>query len=75
VKRGWLCKASRRYRVSTTRRPWRRLDGRPLPIALDDSGNERLGRAQADVEGAYLNGKLDVELYMAYPKNMTPKAG
>jgi hypothetical protein len=30
---------------------------------------------QADVEGAYLNGKLDVELYMAYPEGMTPKKG
>jgi hypothetical protein len=30
---------------------------------------------QADFGGAYLNGKLDVELYMTYPEGMTPKPG
>ncbi len=30
---------------------------------------------QADVEGAYLNGKLDVDMYMKYPEEMTPKRG
>lgn len=30
---------------------------------------------QADVEGAYLNGRLDVDIYMRYPEGMTPKPG
>lgn len=30
---------------------------------------------QADVEGAYLNGTLDVDIYMRYPDGVQPKAG
>jgi len=30
---------------------------------------------QPDVEGANLNGKLDVEMYMEYPEEMTTKRG
>lgn len=30
---------------------------------------------QAEVERAYLNGKTHVEVYMAYPEDMTPKKG
>jgi hypothetical protein len=31
--------------------------------------------SQADIEGAYLNGKLDIDIYMEYPEGVKPKAG
>jgi hypothetical protein len=56
--RGWLHKASLRCRVSST----------PNLCAGGPSDLR-----QADVEGGHLNGKLDVELYMAYPEDIMPK--
>jgi hypothetical protein len=46
-----------------------------LRLLLTIAATNDLEVRQADVEGAYLNGKLDVELYMAYPEGMTPKKG
>jgi hypothetical protein len=46
-----------------------------LRLLLTVAATNDLEVRQADVEGAYLNGKLDVELYMAYPQGMTPKKG
>jgi hypothetical protein len=46
-----------------------------LRLLLAIAATNDLEVRQADVEGAYLNGKLDVELYMAYPEGMTPKKG
>jgi hypothetical protein len=41
-----------------------------LRLLLAIAATNDLEVRQADVEGAYLNGKLDVELYMAYPEGM-----
>ncbi|EIW70982.1 hypothetical protein TREMEDRAFT_27045, partial [Tremella mesenterica DSM 1558] len=46
-----------------------------LRILLTIAATEDLEIRQADVEGAYLNGKLDVEIYMKYPKGIKPKPG
>jgi hypothetical protein len=46
-----------------------------LRMLLTIAATNNLEVRPADVEGAYLNGKLDVELYMAYPEGMTPKKG
>jgi hypothetical protein len=46
-----------------------------LRLLLTMAATNDLEVRQADVEGAYLNGKLDVELYMKYPEGMTPKKG
>ncbi len=46
-----------------------------LRVLLALSATHDLEIRQADVEGAYLNGKLDVEMYMKYPEGMTPKRG
>jgi len=40
---------------------------------LAPSSTHNLEIRQTDVEGAYLNGKLDVEMYMKYPEGRTPK--
>jgi hypothetical protein len=44
-----------------------------LRLLLTIAATNDLEVRQADVEGAYLNGKLDVELYMAYPEGMKSK--
>ena len=46
-----------------------------LRVLLAISVANDLEIRQADVEGAYLNGKLEEELYMRYPEGMTPKKG
>jgi hypothetical protein len=46
-----------------------------LRLLLTIAATNDLEVWQADVEGAYLNGKLDVDLYMAYPEGMRPKTG
>jgi hypothetical protein len=46
-----------------------------LRLLLTMAATNDLEVRQADGERAYLNGKLDVELYMAYPEGMTPKKG
>jgi len=46
-----------------------------LRVLLALSATHDLWIRQADVEGAYLNGKLDVDMYMKYPEEMTPKRG
>jgi hypothetical protein len=46
-----------------------------LRLLLTIAAANDLEVRQADVEGAYLNGKLDVELYMAYPEGVRPKTG
>ena len=46
-----------------------------LRILLAAAASNDLETGQADVEGAYLNGVLEEEIYMEYPKGMTPKAG
>lgn len=43
-----------------------------LRILLAVAASYDLSLHQADVEGAYLNGKIDVELYIAIPDGMTP---
>jgi hypothetical protein len=71
--RGWLHKASLRCRVSSTPNL---CAGGPSDLpstTLDHAATNGLGVRQADVEGGHLNGKLDVELYMAYPEDIMPK--
>jgi hypothetical protein len=46
-----------------------------LRLLLTIAATNDLEVWQADVEGAYLNGKLDVELYMEYPEGVRPKTG
>jgi hypothetical protein len=46
-----------------------------LRILLTIAASQDLEILQADVEGAYLNGKLDVAIYMEYPAGVKPKAG
>jgi transposase InsO family protein len=46
-----------------------------LRILLTIAAYMDLEIQQADVEGAYLNGKLDVDIYMRYPEGMKPSAG
>lgn len=44
-----------------------------LRMLLAISASEDFETGQADVEGAYLNGVLEEELYMEIPKGLTPK--
>jgi hypothetical protein len=44
-----------------------------LRLLLTIAATNGLGVRHADVEGGHLNGKLDVELYMAYPEDIMPK--
>ena len=46
-----------------------------LRILLTAAASLDLEILQADVEGAYLNGNLDVDIYMEYPQGVTPKKG
>jgi transposase InsO family protein len=46
-----------------------------LRILLTAAATLDLEILQADVEGAYLNGNLDVDIYMEYPQGVTPKKG
>ena len=46
-----------------------------LRILLTIAATLDLEIHQADVEGAYLNGTLDVDIYMEYPEGVTPKKG
>jgi hypothetical protein len=46
-----------------------------LRILLAISSTLDLEVYQADVEGAYLNGKLDIDIYMEYPEGVKPKPG
>jgi hypothetical protein len=46
-----------------------------LRILLAIAAHMDLEIQQADVEGAYLNGELDVDIYMRYPEGMTPSPG
>jgi len=46
-----------------------------LRILLSILANKDYYVKQLDVEGAYLNGELDVEIYMKYPPGFTPKKG
>jgi transposase InsO family protein len=46
-----------------------------LRILLTIAATQDLEILQADVEGAYLNGNLDVDIYMEYPEGVKPKKG
>jgi hypothetical protein len=46
-----------------------------LRILLTIAASQDLEIIQADVEGAYLNGNLDVDIYMEYPEGVKPRAG
>lgn len=46
-----------------------------LRIMLAISAFMDLEIQQADVEGAYLNGTLDIEIYMRYPEGVQPSEG
>jgi transposase InsO family protein len=46
-----------------------------LRILLTIAATLDLEILQADVEGAYLNGNLDVDIYMEYPEGIRPKKG
>ena len=46
-----------------------------LRILLAISATMDLEIHQADVEGAYLNGKLDVDIFMQYPQGLKPRDG
>jgi hypothetical protein len=46
-----------------------------LRILLTIAATLDLEIHQADVEGAYLNGTLDVDIYMNYPEGVKPKRG
>jgi hypothetical protein len=46
-----------------------------LRILLKIAATQDLEILQADVEGAYLNGNLDVDIYMEYPEGVKPKKG
>jgi hypothetical protein len=46
-----------------------------LRLLLTIAATNNLEVRQADVEGAYLNDELDVELYMAHSEGLTHKRG
>jgi hypothetical protein len=46
-----------------------------LRLLLTIAATNDLEVRQADVEGAYLNAKLDVKLYVTYQEGMRPKTG
>lgn len=45
-----------------------------MRLLLSIAAHQRLVLVQADVEGAYLNGTLDEEIYLAFPDGLVPDA-